>query len=216
MRLAPEGRPFIAVALGLAMAGLVLGLRVGGAAWAVTILLGVLAGWTVAFFRDPVREGPRGDELVLAPADGRVVGVAEVDEPMYLQGSATRISIFLSIFDVHVNRHPVTGVVELYHYHAGKFFHAATEKASLENEQASLGLRTSHGKVLVRQIAGLVARRIVTDDREHATVQQGERLGMIRFGSRLDVFLPAGRAAVAVVLGDRARSGVTVLARWRA
>lgn len=215
MRIAPEGWPFIGGALAAALGGFLIGLWVGGGGWIVTLVLGLVAVWTVAFFRDPVREGPRGRELVLAPADGRVVSVVAVDEPVYMRGPATRVSIFLNIFDVHVNRYPVDGVIEHYHYHPGTFLNAATDKASLENEHASLGLSTDHGRLLVRQIAGLVARRIVTDHREGAAVRQGERLGMIRFGSRLDVFVPPA-AVIALSVGDRARAGVTILARWPA
>jgi phosphatidylserine decarboxylase len=153
--------------------------------------------------------------LVIAPADGRVVSIAEVDEPAYLKAPARRVSIFMNVFDVHVNRYPVSGAVEYRHYHVGRFLHAASDKASLDNEQASLGLRGPRGGVLVRQIAGLIARRIVTDGHpgEHAT--QGERMGMIRFGSRVDVFLPlAAGATVRVAVGARVRAGQTVVAEY--
>ncbi|HVH09859.1 MAG TPA: phosphatidylserine decarboxylase, partial [Gemmatimonadales bacterium] len=117
------------------------------------------------------------------------------------------------VFDVHVNRYPASGTVELVRYHAGRFLHAASDKASLENEQASVGLRTAAGTVLVRQIAGLIARRIVTDGTPGARATQGERMGMIRFGSRVDVFLPAAaRPALRVAVGDRVRAGASVLA----
>jgi phosphatidylserine decarboxylase len=138
--------------------------------------------------------------------------VAETDEPMFLRARATRISIFMNVFDVHVNRYPVSGTVALVHYHAGKFLHAAHDKASLENEQASVGLRAPGGPVLVRQIAGLVARRIVTDGRPGERVQQAARMGIIRFGSRVDVFVPlAARPRVRVREGDRVTAGATVL-----
>src|SRR2546421_231315 len=107
--------------------------------------------------------GPRGEQYVIAPADGKVVDVRVVNEPMYLKTQATRISIFMSVFDVHVNRYPATGTVELVRYNPGRFLHAASEKASLDNEQASVGVRAARGPLLVRQIAGLIARRIVTD-----------------------------------------------------
>ena len=181
--------------------------------WAVEVALLAIAVWLVVFFRDPVRTGPRGDQYVVAPADGRIVAVAVVDEPMYLKAPAIRISVFMSVFDVHVNRYPATGTIELLRYTPGKFLHAAADKASLDNEQASVGIRTARGPLLVRQIAGLVARRIVTDGTPGQQVGQGERMGMIRFGSRVDVFVPAaGRAAVRVAAGDRVRAGVTVLA----
>lgn len=179
---------------------------------AVLVLLGI---WLLVFFRDPVRSGPRGERYLIAPADGKIVDVAEVDEPMYLKARATRISIFMSVFDVHVNRYPATGTVELVDYHRGKFLHAASDKASLDNEQASVGLRTGRSAVLVRQIAGLVARRIVTDGRAGMRANQGERMGMIRFGSRVDVFVPvAAGAHPRIKVGDRVQAGASVLAEY--
>lgn len=183
--------------------------------WPLAALLAVLAVWVVAFFRDPIRPGPRGARYVLAAAEGQVVHVTEVDEPMYIKERAVRISTFLSVFDVHVNRCPVDGAVELLHYNKGKFLHAAAEKASLDNEQSSIGLRGPHGPVLVRQIAGLIARRIVTDPKSGDQVEQGERLGLIRFGSRTDVFLPlSAHPVVKVKPGDVVRVGGTVLAEY--
>jgi phosphatidylserine decarboxylase len=152
---------------------------------------------------------------VIAPADGKVVSVVETDEPAYLQTRATRISIFMSVFDVHVNRYPVSGTVAYRYYHAGKFLHAAEDKASLDNEQSSVGVAGPRGPVLVRQIAGLIARRIVTDARVGDRVEQGSRLGMIRFGSRVDVLLPTvTRLVVKVRVGDRVAAGATVLAEY--
>ena len=213
VRLAPEGWPFVVSGWALAALG-AWGVAVWGRGmWAVEVALLVVAVWLVVFFRDPVRTGPRGERYVIAPADGRIVDVAVVDEPMYLKAPATRISIFMSVFDVHVNRYPAAGTIELLRYNPGKFLHAAAEKASLDNEQASVGIRTARGPLLVRQIAGLIARRIVTDATPGQRVGQGDRLGIIRFGSRVDVFVPvAGRAAVRVAVGERVRAGVTVLA----
>jgi len=215
MRVAPEGWPFIAIAW-LVVAGLVV-LRVGipGANWPLIVLAAWLpvAIWVVAFFRDPVRDGERGGQLAIAPADGKVVDVREVDEPTFIGGRALRICIFMNVFDVHVNRYPLEGTVEYRHYNPGKFLHAADEKASLENEQSMVGLTTPRGKVLVRQIAGLIARRIVTDHPVGTDVRQGQRLGLIRFGSRVDLYLPTDARAV-VAVGDRTTAGVTVVARW--
>lgn len=208
MRIAPEGWPFIAVAWGIAL----------GAGWLwlpLGIVLAIVAIWVVAFFRDPIRAGPRGDRYVLAAAEGHVVHILETDEPMYVKERSLRISIFLSVFDVHVNRYPVDGAVELVHYNKGKFLHAADEKASLDNEQSSVGMQGPRGRVLVRQIAGLIARRIVTDSKPGDRVKQGDRLGLIRFGSRTDVFLPlSARPVVKVKPGDRVRVGGTVLAEY--
>ena len=189
---------------------------VGGWFWLpLGIVLGIVAIWVVAFFRDPIRPGPRGDRYVIAAAEGHVVHVLETDEPMYVQERSVRISIFLSVFDVHVNRYPVDGKVELIHYNKGKFLHAADEKASLDNEQSSIGMRGPRGRVLVRQIAGLIARRIVTDSKVGERAAQGARLGLIRFGSRTDVFLPlSARPVVKVKPGDRVRVGGTVLAEY--
>jgi len=207
IRLAPEGRPFIAAA------GIV-ALALGLVHWWIALALWLpIAVWVVAFFRDPERPGPRGDGLVLAPADGKVVSVLEVDEPQFFGERTRRVSIFMNVFNVHVNRYPSSGRVVYRHYGAGRFGHAAEEKASLENEQSSVGLETPRGKLLIRQIAGLVARRIVTDHAVGTTVRQGDRLGMIRFGSRVDVFLPC-TARILVKEDQVTKAGVTVVAEW--
>jgi phosphatidylserine decarboxylase len=215
MRIAPEGWPFIIfgwVVAGVGMWGVG---TWGRGVWAIEVPLLCVAVWLIVFFRDPVRTGPRGDKFVIAPADGRIVDVTAVTEPMYLKEEATRISIFMNVLNVHVNRYPVSGRVELTHYNPGKFLHAGHEKASLDNEQASIGIRGMQGPVLVRQIAGLIARRIVTDGHTGDRVTQGERLGMIRFGSRVDVFLPRGaRHAVRVAVGDKVHAGASVLAEY--
>ncbi len=209
MRVAPEGRPFILAAW------VILGLLVGFRVWPAALAWLPIAVWVVAFFRDPARPGPRGDRLVIAPADGLVVSVREIHEPDFLGGAARRISIFMNVFDVHVNRYPADGAVAFRRYVAGRFVNAAGEKASLENEQCSIGLETARGRVLVRQIAGLVARRIVTDHQPGHAARQGERMGLIRFGSRVDVFLPLD-AVPAVREGERTRAGQTVIAEWPA
>jgi phosphatidylserine decarboxylase len=207
MRFAPEGRWFIAgawiIVAALAVAGLWIGV-------AVTALLAL---WVMWFFRDPERRWGRGDELILAPADGKVVAIVQTDEPAFLGGVAVRISIFMNVFDCHVNRYPVDGRVEYRYHNPGRFLNAAGDKASLDNEQSSVGVATPRGRVLVRQIAGLIARRIVTDHPVGTPVTQGQRLGMIRFGSRVDLFLPSG-VTVLVKVGDTTRVGVTPVARW--
>ncbi len=214
MRLAPEGWPFILPGWALVVLGAWVA-RGSPWVWIPEVALFLLAVWLLIFFRDPARTGPRGDQYVIAPADGKIVDVRVVDEPMYLQVPATRISIFMSVFDVHVNRYPATGTVELVRYHPGRFLHAASDKASLDNEQASIALRGARGPVLVRQIAGLIARRIVTDGAAGDRATQGARMGIIRFGSRVDVFLPvAARSTVRVAVGDRVQAGATVLAEY--
>lgn len=207
MRIAPEGWPFIL------FAGLVLLLLGAFRFWIPFAIWLPLTVWVVAFFRDPAREGPRGERLVLAPADGKVVAVALVEEPTFVGGPASRISIFMNVLDVHVNRYPADGVVAYRAYNPGKFVNAATDKASLDNEQSSVGITTPRGPLLVRQIAGLIARRIVTDHAEGTGVRQGQRMGMIRFGSRVDLFLPPAAKVLAQV-GDVTRAGLTVVAEW--
>jgi phosphatidylserine decarboxylase len=207
MRVAPEGWPFIAAAAVVCLLLAIFRLWIPLGAWVP------LTFWVVAFFRDPVRPGPRGEQLILAPADGRVVSIIPIEEPDFLKGPATRISIFMNVFNVHVNRYPADGVVQYRLYRPGRFLNAAGEKAALENEQCSLGISTDYGPLLVRQIAGLVARRIVTDHEAGTRVRQGERLGLIRFGSRVDVFLPPG-TQVRVAVGDVTRAGQTLIAEW--
>ena len=213
MRIAPEGWPFIFVGLALTAALAVIAWAWPGWSLAMPVVAAALTVWVVAFFRDPARPGPRGDRLVIAPADGRVLSVAPVDESMYLHQQATRVSIFMNVFDVHVNRFPVSGEVDIVHYNPGEFLTASLDKASLVNEQASVGIVGPHGPVLVRQIAGLIARRIVTDVAPGDAAVQGERFGMIRFGSRVDLFL-APAAVVRVAAGQRVRAGQTILAEY--
>lgn len=207
MRVAPEGRPFILVAWAFLAALAIAGWWLAAALWLP------VAVWVIAFFRDPVREGPRGDHLVIAPADGKVVSIIPIDEPDVVGGAATRVSIFMNVFNVHVNRYPVTGTVVFRRYREGRFVNAALEKAALENEQSDIGQASPRGPVLSRQIAGLVARRIITDHAAGHEARQGERMGLIRFGSRVDVFLPAG-TTIRVREGDVTQAGVTVIAEW--
>jgi phosphatidylserine decarboxylase len=208
MRVAPEGWIFIAIAW------LVLGALAWFQVWPGVIVWLPVAVWVIAFFRDPVRDGPRGDELVLAPADGKVVSVIPIDEPTFVNGPATRVSIFMNVFNVHVNRYPSRGMVAHRAYVKGRFGHAGPEKASTDNEQSSTGEDTPRGRVLIRQIAGSVARRIVTDHSEGTEVAQAQRMGLIRFGSRVDVFVPAG-VDILVKVGDKTRAAQTVIARWK-
>ena len=212
MRIAREGLPFIAIAAVLALAAILYAARRGSwPAWLLSAVLVVVAVWVVYFFRDPERTGERGDRVVTSPADGKVVLITEVDEPAFIHGRAKRVSIFMNVFNVHVNRYPVSGTVKYVQYNPGKFLNAAVEKSSLENEQRSVGIESGPYRILVRQIAGLIARRIVTYSREGERVEQGERMGLIRFGSRVDVFLPTD-ATVRVKIGDLTTAGSTTLA----
>jgi phosphatidylserine decarboxylase len=212
VNVAREGTPFILIAVALAAGSFALALqRRSWPLWLLALLIAIIALWVAYFFRDPERSGERGEGLVIAPADGRVVQISEVDEPAFVHGKAIRISIFMNVFNVHVNRYPVSGTVRYVHYNPGKFLNAAVEKSSLENEQMSVGLESGSRRVLVRQIAGLIARRIVTYSKEGDIVRQGDRYGLIRFGSRVDVFIPSA-SRVRLKVGAGTLSGVTVLA----
>ena len=212
MNFAREGLLFIAIAALLTAGAFALAVtRRSWGLWLVAIVLLLLALWVAYFFRDPERTGERGSSLVVSPADGKLIMITEVDEPNFVRGRATRLSIFMNVFNVHVNRYPVDGAVAYVHYNEGKFLNAAAEKSSLENEQMSVGIESGKHRILVRQIAGLIARRIVTYSKQGDTAKQGERMGIIRFGSRVDVFIPTG-SSVRAKLGDLTTAGVTVLA----
>jgi phosphatidylserine decarboxylase len=209
----PEGRKYVVIAAAVALL----------VYWVVSHFLGlVLAGgaiWVATFFRDPVRTTPRGDKLIIAPADGLVTMIARVSPPAELRGADalpdgdyTRVSIFMSVFDVHINRAPISGRVRRIAYVPGKFVNADLDKASEDNERQHMLIEGSDGlKIAFTQIAGLVARRILTFVREGDVVDAGQRIGLIRFGSRVDVYLPAGTAPK-VLLGQRTIAGETVLA----
>ena len=212
MKFASEGLLFIAIAALAAAGAYAVALdRQSWPFWTLAAAFTVFALWIAYFFRDPERSGERGPQLVIAPADGKIVMVSDVDEPAFLHGRATRISIFMNVFNVHVNRYPIDGTVRYVHYNRGKFLHAASEKSSLENEQMSVGIESGGNRVLVRQIAGLVARRIVNYSREGENVVQGERMGIIRFGSRVDVFVPTA-SVVRARDGEITWAGTTVIA----
>ena len=204
-----EGAPFIAAALLVAIAGLFL--------WQPLFWIAVIvAAWVAYFFRDPQRVVPIEPDLVVSPADGRVSAVVLAVPPAELGlGEATRrrVSVFMNVFDCHVNRAPVAGKVAKIVYKPGKFLSADLDKASEDNERNGIVIDSTHGPVGVVQIAGLVARRIVCFAKEGDALAPGERIGMIRFGSRLDVWLPAA-ARVLVAEGQIAIAGETVLARF--
>ena len=212
MNFAREGYPFIGIATLLAVAAFALALmRRSWSLWLLAVIITILALWVAYFFRDPERSGERGPNIVVAPADGKLIMITEVDEPAFIGGRATRLSIFMNVFNVHVNRYPVDGTVSYVHYNKGKFLNAAAEKSSLENEQSSVGIQSGSARILVRQIAGLIARRIVTYSKSGQSVKQGDRMGLIRFGSRVDVFIPTD-SRLRVKLGTLTTAGTTVLA----
>ena len=209
----PEGRKFVVGSAALTLFALLLG-------WTTVfwLLLGFTI-WVFAFFRDPIRTTPRAPNFIIAPADGLITMITKVPPPRELAGADglpdaeyTRVSIFMSVFDVHVNRSPVGGRVRKVAYVPGKFVNADLDKASEDNERQNIVVETSGGvRIGFTQIAGLVARRILTFVREGDEVQAGERVGLIRFGSRVDVYLPQGTGP-RVLLGQRAIAGETVIA----
>ncbi len=216
MSFAREGFVFIAIAALIAAGTFAVALnRRSWPLWLLAFVLIIVALWVAYFFRDPERTGPRGDRMLIAPADGKVVLIQEVEEPAFMRGRTRRVSIFMNVFNVHVNRYPVSGTVRYVKYNPGKFLNAAIEKSSLENEQMSVGIETASGRILMRQIAGLIARRIVTYSKEGETVEQAQRMGLIRFGSRVDVFMPLD-AVVRVKIGDMTVAGTTVIAEMPA
>ena len=212
MNFAREGYLYIGIATLAAIAAFALAVaRRSWTLWLLALIVTLLALWVAYFFRDPERTGDRGARLVVAPADGRLIMMTEVDEPAFVQGRAFRMSIFMNVFNVHVNRYPVDGVVRYVRYNKGKFINAAAEKSSLENEQMSVGIESGQYRILVRQIAGLIARRIITYSKVGDAAHQGDRMGIIKFGSRVDVFVPTDSQILAKV-GDLTTAGTTVLA----
>lgn len=187
------------------------GLVLAGWHWVGAFLLFSALG-VAFFFRDPHRAPSAFSGAVVSPADGRIVSVAEIDEPDYLRTPGRRISVFMSLFNVHVNYAPVTGQVEFLLHRKGAFRRAYLPEASVKNENNSIGIRSEQHRLMVRQIAGTVARRIVCKVRKGDRVQSGEKIGLIKFGSRVDVFVPL-EWEVLVKEGDRVKGGITQLAR---
>jgi len=205
----PEGRKFTVIAAFVALLGFLL--LPDAVGW---LLLGVTI-WVATFFRDPVRTTPQDPALVVAPADGLVTMISQVAAPPELAGDLsgefTRVSIFMSVFDVHINRTPIAGRIRKIVYVPGKFLNADLDKASEDNERQHFLVEREDGvRIGFTQIAGLVARRIMAFVKEGDSVVAGERIGLIRFGSRVDVYLPAGTGAQ-VLLGQRTIAGETVL-----
>jgi phosphatidylserine decarboxylase len=205
--IAPEGIPFLLGAMALAAVLSLLWPRTVPAAF-FGALLTVFVGW---FFRNPERTPPSLPGVVISPADGKIVYAGDNPPGRYLDEPGKRVSVFMSVFDVHVNRAPVSGKVVSVRYHPGKFLAANVGKASLANEQTGVLLETPGGqRVAYVQIAGLIARRIVCDLAEGDTVRQGQRVGIIRFGSRVDILLPAS-TSLSVRAGERVRAGESVV-----
>ena len=203
--IAREGWPFLAIALAVSLAATL------AWGWVFALPYWVISVFVLQFFRDPARYAPAGEGLVLSPADGRIVAVEETDDP-WLKRRALKISVFMNVFNVHSNRAPVDGVVKEGWYNPGKFINADLDKASTENERNALWFQTQDGKdVTCVQVAGLIARRILCYAKPGDRFTRGQRYGFIRFGSRLDVYLPVG-SQPKVALGDKVSAGQTVLA----
>ncbi len=207
--IAREGWPFLAIAVAASIAVQVF----CGFWWALP--LWIVSVFILQFFRDPARTAPDDPQAVLSPADGRIVAVEKVRDP-YLERDALKISVFMNVFNVHSNRSPVDGTVKERWYHAGSFLNAALDKASLENERNALWLQTRGGAdVTCVQIAGLVARRILCYVEAGAALHRGQRYGFIRFGSRVDLYLPLDDE-VKAALGDTVYATESILARLKA
>lgn len=202
---AKEGFPFIAVTAGFTLIAVWLGWSAVAVATAISTLF---VSW---FFRNPPRVVPQGPRLVVSPGDGKVLAVEEEFEPRYLKERAIRISIFLNVFDVHINRLPCDGVIENVQYQPGLFLVASKPHATLQNEQNAVMIKTAEGaKVLCVQVAGLIARRIVWWVNPKDRAVRGERYGLIRFGSRMDTYVPAA-TLIKIAVGDRVKGGETIL-----
>jgi len=212
MRFAREGYPFMFGTMILAALAWIVVAVAGSWTIVPASLLTLLTAFVFYFFRDPEREIPSGEGAVVSPGDGKIIDIREVDESSFIGGPCRRITIFLSVFNVHVQRAPVSGDVAHREYRPGEFAVAWHPKASEKNEQSSLGLIAGGHRVLVRQIAGLIARRIVTYPEQGGHVERGERIGLIRFGSRVDLFMPLDWSLDCAV-GDKVAGGSTVLAR---
>lgn len=213
MKISKQGYSTIAVVLLVsALFAMIATLLPAWFSWAIWSILFLVSFVVIYFFRDPERVIPVGEELILAPADGKIVSIRMEHEPDYFQKEVRCISIFLSPLDVHINRVPVSGVVDYVRYYPGKFLMAWKEEASLENERAHFGITHPGGiQVMFKQITGFLARRIVYELKEGDTVQSGDRFGLMKFSSRMDVLLPAD-IEIRVQEGDRTVAGETVLA----
>jgi phosphatidylserine decarboxylase len=206
--IAREGWPFLGIAVAVSIGIFFFG------GWAWSLPFWAISLFILQFFRDPPRRVPADAGAVLSPADGRIVAVEKVRDP-YLERDALKISVFMNVFNVHSNRSPVDGTVRRRWYHAGSFLNAALDKASLENERNALWLQTRDGQdVTCVQVAGLIARRILCYVGEGAELARGQRYGFIRFGSRVDLYLPPQTEAQAA-LGDKVYATETILARLK-
>lgn len=209
--MALDGLPFIGAAgLILIILGVIASFTGSNIIWGFTYAEALLLLFIIFFFRDPDRVTPEGEGLIISAADGRVVLIKEVSFPELSDEKLIQVSVFLSVFNVHVNRIPVSGVVDEIKYYPGKFLAAWNDKASLENEQTLISIDTGTKKIYFKQIAGLIARRIVWKLESGQSVSAGERFGLIRFGSRVDILLPLN-SEIRVKVGDNVKGGETVI-----
>lgn len=209
--MALDGLPFIGAAgLILIILGVIASFTGSNIIWGFTYAEALLLLFIIFFFRDPDRVTPEGEGLIISAADGKVVLIKEVSFPELSDEKLIQVSVFLSIFNVHVNRIPVSGVVEEIKYYPGKFLVAWNDKASLENEQTLISIDTGTKKIYFKQIAGLIARRIVWKLESGQSVRAGERFGLIRFGSRVDILLPLN-SEIRVKVGENVKGGETVI-----
>ena len=179
----------------------------------VTVIAGFIFLFNFYFFRDPQRVIPQIDNIILSPADGKIIKIDEIDEPLYFKEKTRMVSIFMSVFSVHVNRIPLAGKIEYLDYQVGKFLAAFDHKASQDNEQSIIGITNGNQKVLFKQIAGVIARRIVYDVQKGQEVKLGDRFGLIHYGSRVDIFLPLD-TQIKVKLNDKVTSGETIIGEF--
>ncbi len=179
---------------------------------ALAFLSWIFLGFSLYFFRDPERTIPSGEDLIVSAGDGTVIEIKQVFEEQYLKAQAIQVSIFLSVFNVHINRVPMSGRVGFFHYQRGKFVQAYKHSASKENEQTIIGIENEHAKLVVKQIAGILARRIICQLKEGDMVSRGARFGMIKFGSRVDLMLPLS-TEIKVQLHQKVKGGETIIAK---
>jgi phosphatidylserine decarboxylase len=210
-KISRESASAFGVELAAAFLLLILGLWKGYPAfWICLGILAFIIVWTLYFFRDPDRNVPQEDKLILSPADGRVVQVGTIDQLPFCEGAFQCVSIYLSLWNVHINRIPIHGKIKLLQYFPGRFYPAFVSSASKENEQMLIGIESRIGSVFLKQIAGILARRILCRLETGQVVSRGERFGMIKFGSRVELYLPMS-VKLYVNEGDRVKAGESVI-----
>lgn len=179
----------------------------------ITVLVGIVFLFNFYFFRDPERQIPTGEKLIISPADGTIIRIEDVEEPLYFKGPTKMVSIFMSVVSVHVNRIPISGKIDYLDYQVGKFMAAFDHKASDENEQSIIGVSSGDQRILFKQIAGIVARRIVYNLAEGQDVNAGDRFGLIHYGSRVDMFFPPD-TKIKVQMKQKVTAGESIIGEF--